>query len=60
VGRRLLVTVGVALGVIAAAAVGVAAIIGVGLLFWLGAKSLVVVVWHAIVEGIKDSLNGKS
>jgi hypothetical protein len=58
--RRLLRIVGVGLAVVLGAVVGVAAIIGVGLLFWLGAKGLVVVVWRAIVEGLKDSLSGKS
>lgn len=48
--------IGVGTGVVFGIAVGVAAIIGVGFLFWLGARGLVIVTWHAIVDGIKESL----
>ncbi len=58
--RTVLRAVGVTLLVIVGAAMGIAAIIGLGLLFWLAIKGLVIVVWRAIVDSIKESVTGRS
>jgi hypothetical protein len=58
--RTALRVVGVTLLALAGIAIGIAAIVGIGLLFWLAIKGLVVVVWRAIVDSIKDSISGRS
>ena len=58
--RRVIRIVGVAVAALIGVVVAVATIVGVGLLFWLGAKGLVVITWHAIVDGVKESVGGRS
>lgn len=58
--RTALRVVGVTLLALVGIAIGLAAIVGIGWLFWLAIKGLVVVVWRAIVDSIKDSISGRS
>lgn len=58
--RTVLRAVGVSLLALLGVAFGIAAIIGVGYLSFLAIKGLFIVVGRAIVDGIKDSLSGRS